>query len=232
MPEPVSLRSSIGEILRWFRDRGIDPDAPITDNDQPDRAEDTRQAIAYADAHIPARYADATATDPAIADWVERVAERANADSTGHIGVFARRGPSILILGPTGVGKTHQAYGALRTLATLGVRAPWVAVSAADLYARLRPRHGVDSETEFRSITDAPLLLVDDLGAAKTSEWVEEINYRLVNWRYERELPTVLTSNVPPKELSAVLGERVASRLVEMTDRITLKGGDRRRAGV
>src|SRR5690606_7391206 len=100
---------------------------------------------------------------------------------------------------------------------------------AADLYARLRPRHGIDSETEFRAIADAPLLMVDDLGAAKTSEWVEEVNYRLINWRYDRVLPTVFTSNVLPKELKVALGERVASRLVEMADRVTLKGEDRRR---
>ena len=44
---------------------------------------------------------------------------------------------------------------------------------------------------------------VDDLGAAKPSEWTEEINYRLVNHRYEHMLPTIFTSNVPARELGS-----------------------------
>jgi len=196
-----------------------------------DQEQHIRHALRYAEARIPARYAGATADDPTVVDWVRRLLDQAVADSAGRLVISVKTGPSLLILGPTGVGKTYQAYGALRLLASTGVRCAWQAVTAADLYARLRPRHGVDTETEFRTLADAPLLLVDDLGAAKSSEWVEEINYRLINWRYERLLPTLLTSNVPPKELSASLGERVASRLIEMTDRVVLQGADRRRAG-
>ena len=92
----------------------------------------------------------------------------------------------------------------------------------------MRPRHGVDSETEFRAAADAGLLVLDDLGVSKNSEWVEEVNYRLVNHRYENTLPTLFTSNVRPRDLAEALGERVASRLTEMTGRVILKGADRR----
>lgn len=90
------------------------------------------------------------------------------------------------------------------------------------------PRPGVDSEQEFERYSRASLLVLDDLGAAKTTEWTEEINYRLVNYRYERDLPTLITSNVPPKQLGAAMGERVASRLIEMTSRVILAEADRR----
>ncbi|MFI6883401.1 ATP-binding protein [Streptosporangium canum] len=234
MTDPKPLNADIVEI---FRRKGIDPGkvtttAPVFEDDPYSRQEQIRLAAEYADKHIPARYADAVADDVAVVTWVQRLLDRAVADSAMRVTCSVRSGPSLLILGPTGVGKTHQAFGALRLLATTGIRAKWQAVTAADLYARLRPRHGVDSETEFRLLADAPLLLIDDLGAAKTSEWVEEVNYRLVNWRYERVLPTLFTSNVPPKELSTSLGERVASRLVEMTERVVLQGADRRRVGV
>jgi DNA replication protein DnaC len=92
----------------------------------------------------------------------------------------------------------------------------------------MRPRHGIDAEAEFRAVADATLLVLDDLGAAKGSEWVEEINYRLVNHRYEHQLATLFTSNILPRDLAGALGERVSSRLKEMTDRVTLKGTDRR----
>jgi DNA replication protein DnaC len=236
MPEPRPLKLAIGEALDR---RGVDPSAaavaeelPEPNDDPYTRQEILRQAHEYADKHIPARYADAVADDPAVVDWVRRLLDQAITSSLTNAQCAVKTGPSLLILGVTGVGKTHQAFGAVRLLSQSGVRCAWKAIAAADLYAKLRPRHGVDSEREFRALADAPLLLVDDLGAAKTSEWVEEVNYRLVNWRYERVLPTLFTSNVRPKELGASLGERVASRLIEMAQRVVLQGSDRRRVQI
>jgi len=228
MTEPQPLRASMASVAEIFRRRGIDlgnlpPETTPTTGEGDWPAPDL---LAETDRRIPPRYAGATATAPAIVDWVHQLRDLAL--PSGHV---ARTGPSLLVLGPTGVGKTHQAYGALRMLASCGVRGRWVAVPAADLYARLRPRHGVDSEAEFTKIADAPILVVDDLGAAKPSEWTEEINYRLVNHRYEHMLPTIFTSNVPARELGQVLGDRVASRLCEMAVRVVLEGADRRRAG-
>ncbi|MFI6296793.1 ATP-binding protein [Nonomuraea sp. NPDC050790] len=233
MSEPTPLRLAIGDALVR---RGVDPAAAVGDLPEPDhdlytRQEILREAGEYADKHIPARYADAIADHPDVVDWLHRLLDLAITNSVMNAQCAVKAGPSLLILGLTGVGKTHQAFGAIRLLSQSGVRCAWKAIAAADLYAKLRPRHGVDSEKEFRALADAPLLLVDDLGAAKTSEWVEEVNYRLVNWRYERILPTLFTSNVRPKELGASLGERVASRLIEMAERVVLQGSDRRRAG-
>jgi DNA replication protein DnaC len=188
-------------------------------------------AAEYAAAHIPARFADALPTVPEVEQWTADVVRGAMDESSrrGRLVSTIHTGPSLLLLGSTGVGKTFVAYGAMRVISLLGIHARWQVVSAADLYALLRPRHGVDTEEEFRSIADAPLLVVDDLGAAKTSEWVEEVNFRLVNSRYEQARPSLFTSNVPPRDLAAALGERVASRLAEMTTQVAIKGQDRRR---
>ena len=175
---------------------------------------------------IPARYAAALATEPDIREWMAALTRSAIA--ARRVVVSLPAGPSLLLLGPTGRGKTFQAYGVVRGLAALGVHARWRATTAGDLYAQLRPRHGIDSEAVFGTHAGASLLVLDDLGAVKNSEWIEEVNYRLVNYRYERVLPTLFTSNLLPKELATLLGERVSSRLAEMTDRVTLKGDDRR----
>lgn len=180
---------------------------------------------------VPLRYRDAQlgdTEDPKITTWIDGI--RA-AEPTTNIDRPKMHGPSLLILGPTGVGKTHTAYALLRHLVDGGLRLrSWPKmISAADLYAQLRPRAGVDSEQVFEDFVGAELLFIDDLGAAKTSEWVEEVNYRLINARYNNQLATIFTSNVPPKELGEVLGERVASRLTEMCDVVVLKGADRRR---
>ncbi|WP_428956156.1 ATP-binding protein [Streptomyces sp. cg35] len=181
---------------------------------------------------IPFHYRAAVPTLPQLHEWIDTLvadAREAQEERGGPIAsVF--HGPSLLLLGQTGVGKTHEAYGAARALAVSGVFAQWQVTTAADLYAALRPRHGIDSEAEFRKYRDARLLLVDDLGAErKPTEFTEEINFRLINHRYEHHLPTLMTSNVDPKELVNRLGDRVISRLAEMCQRVPMKGNDRRR---
>lgn len=174
---------------------------------------------------VPPHFQAAEVTVPEVALWTKRLVAFAVRRKVPNVLV----GPSLLLLGPVGTGKTYQAYGAVRLIVQSGAYCQWRFTTAADLYAQLRPRSGVDSEAVFREFADVKLLVLDDLGAAKSSEWVEEINYRLVNHRYEHELPTLITSNVSPRHLTEYLGERVASRLAEMTTRVVLDGSDRRR---
>ncbi|XUZ27030.1 ATP-binding protein [Streptomyces sp. RMIT01] len=179
-------------------------------------------------AGMPPRYQSAVADHPMVLDWVRKVTEAAVAPSRG-----ARRqvttGPSLLMAGVVGAGKTHQAYGAIRALVESGIGVRWRATTAADLYADLRPRPGGDSERELAAVSRCPLLIIDDLGAAKASEWVEETTYRLVNRRYNLMLPTLITTNLAIKDLRSYLGDRVASRLAEMTTRVEFEPLDRRR---
>lgn len=180
-------------------------------------AEEHRQkCITYFEKKVPRRYGAARPNGIAHA-WAQAVV----ADPEGT--------RSLLVVGPTGTGKTHYAYSVLRAIAEAGSNTGWEALTAADLYARLRPRAGRDSEAEFDQIADAGVLFVDDLAAAKLTEWTEEVTYRLINHRYEECLPGIFTSNVPPKELANALGERIASRLTEMCERVVLKGEDRRK---
>ncbi|MEU3283001.1 ATP-binding protein [Streptomyces antibioticus] len=173
-------------------------------------------ALDYFNRHVPRRFA-AAEPDTAARDWAARVVA-APQDTK-----------SLLLVGPVGVGKTHYAFAALRAVADTGSTIRWQAYTAANLYAALRPRDDRRADTDYESIAHAPLLLIDDLGAAKLTEWAEEITYRLVNDRYERCLPTILTTNLLPGQLGATIGDRVASRIAEMCDRIALKGNDRRK---
>ena len=96
---------------------------------------------------------------------------------------------------------------AIRTLAAKGITTGWHADTAPGLLASLRPREGTDTEAEYRKIAAVPLLLLDDLGTAKASEWTEEILYRLVNDRYTAMLPGLFTSNIPAPQLRGALGD-------------------------
>lgn len=182
-----------------------------------EQVEEQRQRRqAYFRNRVPRRYVNATPDDTATA-WARAVA----------IDPAATR--SLLVVGPTGTGKTHYGYSVLRALADVGSNSNWTALTAADLYAQLRPRAGRDTEAEYEKITGVDVLFIDDLGAAKLTEWTEEVTYRLINHRYEQCKPGIFTSNVPPAQLRDALGERIASRLTEMCERVALKGDDRRK---
>ncbi|WP_244926971.1 ATP-binding protein [Streptomyces eurocidicus] len=142
-----------------------------------------------------------------------------------------------------GTGKTHQAYGALRTIAEAGPpRFEFIATTAPDMYGRLRPG-GSDKGTEYelRRLATVPLLLLDNLGTEKLSEWTEEATYRLINECYNQCLPLIVTTNLPVRaplddhgrptgpDLVGRLGERLASRLAEAATALILNGPDRRR---
>ena len=83
---------------------------------------------------------------------------------------------------------------------------------------------------------EADLLVLDDLGAEKTSEWVEETMNLVVNTRYNERRPTIFTSNYEdmpdedgdPESLKARVGFRMHSRLHEMCEFLEYDGADYR----
>jgi DNA replication protein DnaC len=211
-----------------------DPTIVTLDRDHPDPTRDQywvnenlESAARQLDKSLPARYREAIADHVDVVAWVKELV--ATSASTRTVVPTLGEGPSLLLLGKVGRGKTYQAWGAIRALAATGLRVWWEVTTAADLYAILR-RPKIDTEAEFQRFASTRLLVLDDLGASKVSEWTEQETYRLVNHRYERQLPTLFTSNLLPKQLGEVLGDRIASRMVEMTQRVVLEGEDRRRA--
>jgi DNA replication protein DnaC len=106
-----------------------------------------------------------------------------------------------------------------------------------ELLDALRP--GGDPETLAQAVT-VDVLILDDLGTEKPTEWTFERLYAVVNRRWLEELPTVGTSNLPASRKSApdgydgptldeVLGPRMFSRLVGGSVPIRMSGPDRRR---
>jgi DNA replication protein DnaC len=193
------------------------PDAPPT----PDETIAQNRATAQRCLHLwtPPLFRNAHADHPEVIRWARAyIADRAACGS-------------LLLLGNAGTGKTHQAYGALRLIAESG-RPPigWRGTSAVDLYAELRPRDGIDSHEVFTRYADLDLLLLDDVGAAKDTQFTEDVTYRLVNHRYEQNLPMILTTNLRVDDLRKAIGDRTASRLAAMCTQVELRGTDRRRA--
>ncbi len=140
-------------------------------------------------------------------------------------------GRGLILSGPWGVGKTHLAVGIL--WAWLDAGRVGVFATVPDLMADLRTAqfsdergHGSDLLNILR---DAELLVLDDLGVEKPSEWVLETLFRLVNGRELENTVTVVTTNAAtPAELGARLDGRILSRLVGMCEWVKLTGTDHR----
>ncbi|MFD4374794.1 ATP-binding protein [Streptomyces sp. NPDC058486] len=236
-PVPERLRARLEAKLA---ERGINPAAALPDTPEP------IPALEAAQLRIPIDYREALVEHAEVAAWVRKVSEGAVAPSAGGLnpqyGASGRRrimhGPSLMLWGNLGTGKTHQAYAAIRALTATGCGVSWHATTAADLFGDTRPQAGVDLEHQLRRIVRVPLLLLDDVGAAKVSAWNEEVLFRLVNWRSENKLPTIFTTNLAPvRELAEsarqpvlrdVVGDRVLSRLSGMCTPVRFTGPDRR----
>lgn len=135
----------------------------------------------------------------------------------------------LMLVGPYGCGKTHLAASIVHRCAEYGIAGVFVVVP--ELLARIRTSYRTGdgkAEAVIDMAKSAKLLILDDLGAEKASEWVKEQLYMLVNYRYEHMLPTVVTTNCSGAELEQELGRRTLSRLVEMTKPVNIRAGDYR----
>lgn len=162
----------------------------------------------------PPRYADAHVTNEQAMEWVERVC--ADPESRG-----------LLIAGPTGVGKTFLLWGLVHELAShQGPRVE--VVKLVRLLTKLRPGGSDEPDEVIRRLCQVPILAIDDIGAQKSSEWVNERLYEIIDTRYDNCKPIIATTNRKNLELS--LDDRLVSRLMECCDQLLLTGADRRRA--
>ncbi|AFV18366.1 primosomal protein DnaI [Bacillus thuringiensis Bt407] len=126
-------------------------------------------------------------------------------------------GESLMLWGDPGNGKTHLAAAIVNELSKKGYIV--VFQSVPELLQRIRRTfnsENKENETQImRALLECDLLILDDIGAEKTTEWVEEKLFNIIDGRYRKELPTLYTSNLEPKELKNQVGKRSYDRMVE-----------------
>jgi DNA replication protein DnaC len=175
---------------------------------------------------IPRIFRSARPTEGLVQQWVQHLVTKAVELNPNNPKIL--QGGSLVLSGSVGVGKTYQAYGALRALSMSGCQCRWESGTVANVFANLRPNSPVASEKYLQELMATSVLFLDDLGAGKGTEWTEEVLYRIINHRSENYLPTIITTNIVTERMYDVFGDRVTSRLIGMAKILPMMGEDRR----
>jgi DNA replication protein DnaC len=144
------------------------------------------------------------------------------------------RKPGLLIIGSHGIGKTHLAIAVFKELMRRGFDGLFF--DYQDLLDRIanswNPTAGMADKLAYEQALDTPILMLDDLGARRSIDWVEDTVTAIVTQRCNCNKTLIATSNLPlepvrsgetaggtlrfGKTLGEVIGARAASRLYEM----------------
>jgi DNA replication protein DnaC len=177
---------------------------------------------------IPRRYRDVAFDRPPVTDIDAKIVKQTRRFSEG-IDRHLDAGRGLWFMGPVGTGKT--------TLAMLVSKAALKAGRSVAIYSLPRLLNEIrDTHRAERShvalldrLTAVDLLHIDDVGAERTTDWVLEELYSIVNARYEDQRSMVITTNIDDRDkLCEQITERTVSRLTEMCDELPLLGHDHR----
>jgi DNA replication protein DnaC len=198
---------------------------------------------------IPPRYEHCTleSFEPGSAS-LRSALEKAVAFCEGYPHLGADEGLGLLFTGDNGVGKTHLAVAVLRELVTR----KGASGQFWDFHGLIREiKSSYDPETKttelmvLQPVVEADVLVLDDLGAWKMTDWMNDTLFFVLNGRYMAKRPTVITTNyqdVTREEVLAAdslrrreflverIGQRLRSRLMEMCLVVRIQGSDHRQA--
>lgn len=158
----------------------------------------------------PENLTDKGVLHPDVAEWGRRLL-------AGKVG-------NLLLGGPTGTGKTWNAWEVLEVAVASGYAGRIVFASSAEWRDTIAPP--VDRDN-LRRMCGADVLVLDDLGSGRVNEWERECLLSVVDEHWAHARPIVITFNV--ESLKVTLGERIASRLADRCTKVAFEGEDRRR---
>jgi DNA replication protein DnaC len=141
----------------------------------------------------------------------------------------------LLLMGGCGVGKTHLAVAALLDIINSGKSGRLLFSNFQDLIQEIQASFDNDqvpSKSELlRPLLEADLLVLDELGSQKPTQFVQDILYYVINTRYNEERATIFTTNYfdtpadgKEESLTQRIGTRLRSRLYEMASMIQFTG--------
>jgi DNA replication protein DnaC len=156
---------------------------------------------------------------------------------------LARNYPAVdqglLFMGTVGVGKTHLAVAILRSLIEeKGISCLFYEFGS--LLKEIQNSYNPISQTSelgvLEPVFNADVLVLDELGASKPTDWVRDTMMQIINTRYNNRKLTIFTTNYldgrrseRDETLEERIGVRLRSRIFEMCKTVQLEGDDYRR---
>ncbi len=139
----------------------------------------------------------------------------------------------LIIEGPIGSGKSYLLGCMANALIDKGIHFRYIVYS--DLLQKIRSSYNQanpesDEKQILSTVQNIPVLLIDDLGTEKATEFAASTLYQIIDKRYREEKPIILTTNYSIQNLKdrfPIMGERIFQRLLEMNKYVTLEGNVR-----
>ena len=128
---------------------------------------------------------------------------------------FNGKGSGILMIGETGLGKTHLSLSIANSLIEKGFCVAYGSVP--ELVRKIQNEQFGRSDGDTLSLaTDSDLLILDDLGAENATDWCVSMLYEIINTRQNRRLPIIINTNLDFEELTEKYRDRLSSRMFSM----------------
>ena len=224
--EPNICRVCFGTGLEVVEGKGAKPCVCLTKQSSAKRFEQSR---------VPKRYEHCFISNYSTENSSQRAAKEAAMELAHQ---YPKTDVGLLLTGKVGVGKTHLAVSIIKMLTERGFTCLFYEFGSLlkEIQDSYNPTTKASELSILRPVLEADVLVLDELGASKPTDWVRDTMAHIINTRYNDRRLTIFTTNYADERvndreetLEDRIGIRLRSRLYEMCRAVKISGDDYRR---